>query len=657
MKIRRNISVIVAALVMVASATGCPTFEGSDFESPSAGQLVGRNISLTTFNVVNSALEFELVGAQLTTDPSEVSVMINGQVLPMGIVEVSNNVIKVPSFLADGRNTVSIDGADSNGNVFAGDFSFWNAPNKVSVSVLDEKGGVVSGAKVVAAAGDDPHISTTIVSAATPVDLNVPAGTIIYSASTSDGRFGTLGAAQLDGTVHITIRAMKPASTIDNNDFHLGVNGWEVGNAPVTLTPHANLALHRNAVVSGAASDLDLVLSTSGEGEQHISRTFNVSAGVKRVRVRYQFTTSEVPGGYFGTQYDDYFAVTIRTANGQVASEASSMNALGLAAFDASGATDWREVTLDVNPKGDTVEVDAAVANVADDLYDSAVVIDKIELKELAIRELELNDIDETPLTQFSDDQHAYFGGMTPIHGTITIEGDKSDELTTLELEIIENGAVVGTAELDGAVRGRLLKSFGDSESVSIDDSTTLFNLPAMPNAANAAQQVILRVHATAKSGDEATREFGPLPLLVRYQGANRFDTNRDVARGGDDWVKPSVRTVIEHYAQQITVGDISNMHGGSFLPDHASHRLGVDMDGHFPGYNQRNAQTAQRIIAHLNDAEFGSRIQLVFVTFEPNSEFAQTIQGVVLNDGRLARNVIRPLDGHTGHFHWRISE
>ncbi|HEX6199300.1 MAG TPA: hypothetical protein VF150_03470, partial [Thermoanaerobaculia bacterium] len=59
--------------------------------------------------------------------------------------------------------------------------------------------------------------------------------------------------------------------------------------------------------------------------------------------------------------------------------EGNSMNGLGLAAFDAGGATGWFEAELPVSDEGDTVQVDVAVANVADGLFDSQVIVDFVE--------------------------------------------------------------------------------------------------------------------------------------------------------------------------------------------------------------------------------------------------------------------------------------
>ena len=96
--------------------------------------------------------------------------------------------------------------------------------------------------------------------------------------------------------------------------------------------------------------------------------------------------SKQVPGDFFGTEYNDYFSVAIRAQNsGEEKLEANTMNGLGLAAFDySSGSTSWREVVLALdhsfifgNP--DTVQVDMTVANVADCSYDSQVYIDFVE--------------------------------------------------------------------------------------------------------------------------------------------------------------------------------------------------------------------------------------------------------------------------------------
>ncbi|HEU5430741.1 MAG TPA: hypothetical protein VFU81_03710, partial [Thermomicrobiales bacterium] len=139
------------------------------------------------------------------------------------------------------------------------------------------------------------------------------------------------------------------------------------------------------------------------------------------------------------------------------------------------------------------------------------------------------------------------------------------------------------------------------------------------------------------------------------YTGANRYG-DRDDSVGGDDWVKPSVNAVLNHYAG-IDWGDMSNMNGGNFIP-HDGHRNGQEADGFFVGYNARDAATAATIIGHLNDPGFGSRITKVLVTYSlrPCDAFCKAIKGVTLDDGRAAAAVIRPAPKHDTHFHWYVT-
>ncbi|MBW7886348.1 MAG: hypothetical protein H3C34_27725, partial [Caldilineaceae bacterium] len=380
--------------------------------------------------------------------------------------------------------------------------------------------------------------------------------------------------------------------------------------------------------------------------------------GAKHVTVRYRFITSEVPGGYFGTKYNDYFSVSIRSqSGGGFVSEANSMNGLGLGAFDANGATQWRETSLPVNKEGDTIQVDVTVANVADDLLDSQVVVDLVKEPKLAITALSLRDIDNSNLSYLSAAAHTYFGGNTRVHGTITVEGAEDDALQSLELEVIQNGGVVARGNLAAGVTGTLIRDFGQAEKVEVTAPQLLFEIPSAQAAqVNGAQDgtVSLRVRAKSKNGEEATKEFGAVQILVRYTAAGRYG-GRDEGVGGDDWVKPSVKPIVEHFG--VTVGDISNMNGGAFAP-HQTHRTGNDVDGWFAGYNNRDAATAATIIGHLNDATYGSNITTVYVTYQQvnGNAFWTAIKDVVLNDGRNARDVIRPLGGHGTHFHWIVT-
>lgn len=370
---------------------------------------------------------------------------------------------------------------------------------------------------------------------------------------------------------------------------------------------------------------------------------------------------SEVPGGYYGSIFNDYFAVSIRSQNaGKQVSEANAMNGFPLAAFDfASGATEWREIDLPVDTQGDVVQVDVTVANVGDNAFDSFVVVDKVEEKKVSITAMELFDIDNSPLAYLSASAHTYFGGNTRIHGTITIKGPEDESLKSVILEIVQGGSVKATATLASGASPALIREFGPTEQVFIDTAQLMFELPSAQAAlidGSTDGIVTLRAKATTISGIEATREFDTAPqILIRHIGNPRYGDGRDEDVGGDDWVKPSVNTVVLYFG--FRVGDLSNMNGGIFKP-HKTHQTGNDVDAWFDGYNARDAGTAATILGYLNDVTYGSRISTVYVTYaiESTNAFWNAIKDVTLADGRLAPNVILPVGGHTTHFHLLIS-
>jgi hypothetical protein len=279
------------------------------------------------------------------------------------------------------------------------------------------------------------------------------------------------------------------------------------------------------------------------------------------------------------------------------------------------------------------------------------------KMKLLGIPSLVLNDIDDAWLEYLSAAAHTYFSGNTRIHGTIVVEGPKEERLESLDLAVVQNGAVVAVADLTQGVRPTLLDAaFGADEKVEVSASRLLFELLSSEAAKVDGRRngnVTLRARARCSDGQETERDFGPVQIVVRFTGANRYG-GRDPHRGGDDWVKPSVKDVLDHFAQ-FTWGDCSNMNAGSFSPDHATHRTGNDADGHFAGFNARDAAAAQTLIAALNDDTFGSRIATVYVTFTP--AFRQAIQNVVLDDGRRATAVFNDERNHDTHFHFVITD
>jgi hypothetical protein len=198
--------------------------------------------------------------------------------------------------------------------------------------------------------GDDQSVSATATTSAGKVTFhNLPDRTILFQGKAGH-RSGLVGDTGSAGLVQLSLRKFLSAPHLSSGQAAGALLAADTSGAPL----------------------FGISLSTGGvQGETPISQSIQTQAGTTAVRVRYRFTTSEIPGGYFGTQFNDYFRVSLASAQGASVKDYATMNGLGLAAFDANGTTQWFEKTLKVNPKGDSLDLEAAVANVADGLYDS----------------------------------------------------------------------------------------------------------------------------------------------------------------------------------------------------------------------------------------------------------------------------------------------
>lgn len=690
-----KVSSLTSANVTFAASKNAPPAEGDIIEEASSGEL---NLSggSSRFFSQTAPLVIDLTGSVSFSATSPVVVLLNGIPIAASSISIGSNgkqmTLNAP--LTEGRNDVRVFATDTEGKLLGLDTTLWAGLHTLTVRVVDKSGAPLVGASVTAKLQEDQSILSLATTGAdgTALFANLPNRNILLESNGAGGLFGSLGVLGGQGASILTLGGFNEPSPIANNDFSQGLAGWDVGTAPVSLVEHqetgsapaiapaASLAATNSTSARGLgvpdlktmgtasaapsllAADTDLVLLTAGQGEQSISRTFVIDSGTANVKVRFQFITTEVPGGYFGTQYNDYYRVAIRSQNGgATVSESNSMNGLGLGAFDANGATAFREVSLATDKQGDTIQVDVAVANVADGLLGSSVVVDLVKESQLDIRSLKLNDIDNKGLSYLSaDSDNPYFGGNTRVNGTITIHGSKDDSLQDVVLEVVSGGKVVATANLAAAAKTTLIgPTFGDDNQIALTASNLLFELPnaqaaGVPTDKN--QTVSLRVKATSTSGEEATKDFGAVPVLTHFEGGSRYG-GRDLNQGGDDWVLPSTKTVLDHFASQVTYGDMSNMNGGPF-PIHAGHKAGNEADGWYDGYNARNAATAQTMINLLNDATYGSKITTALVTYDAKAgnAFFDAISGVTLKDGRSATDVIRPFSDHDTHFHWVIS-
>lgn len=380
-----------------------------------------------TLHPVGSDVTFALDGSTFDTDPATSTVTVDGQPLTPDRVERTESRLTATDALRDGRNVVRLRAFDSAGRPLHHETTLWAGSRTLTVQVVDDAGQPFTAeTEVTLQLADDPSVETVVTTTDGSAEFsNVPLTTVVASATSPGMVTGSSGGIGSAGTLTIPMTAVPAPNDVDNNDFSLGLEGWDVGTAPASVVPHtedvgpasgaaapaARAAAPADrtsaqaqrtspdevAAASEAAGDAsedaataalvdqDLALLTSDEGEQAVSRTFTTDPDVVGVRVRYRFWTSEVPGGYFGSQYNDYFRVSLTSGQGGGSrNESNSMNALGLAAFDGTGSTAWRELVLPVDEAGDTVHVALAVANVADGALDSAVYVDFVE--ELRVR-------------------------------------------------------------------------------------------------------------------------------------------------------------------------------------------------------------------------------------------------------------------------------
>ncbi len=128
---------------------------------------------------------------------------------------------------------------------------------------------------------------------------------------------------------------------------------------------------------------LEFNVTISGIQLQMVSKIFMTEKNSTSVYVRYKFVTSEFLNGYFGSRFDDYFTMTIRSKKGYCETISQSMNGLGIGAFNNfTGEIDWYILKLKVNEESELVRIDVGIANVADEFYLLSVIVDKIGVED-----------------------------------------------------------------------------------------------------------------------------------------------------------------------------------------------------------------------------------------------------------------------------------
>lgn len=636
-------------------------------ERSSSAQIVFADGDPFTIRPRTQALRFAMAGGNFGADLTDATIIVNDVVYLAPDIQLSGGILSLTAPLLDGLNNVRVLALDSAGLQAQGTFSFWAGSNTLTVLLRNTAGQPVDSGQLTLKIADDPDFFRSVnFSGGQAVFTDMPGTTVSLSALSTDGLSGFSAGAGSDVTTTVTMIGLLAESTIANNDISGGTAGWEIGGgANVAVVAHSE---DEGALSAGAQAgdppgtpDQDLVLRTSGEGPRFMTRTFRTDPRSRLVKIRYRFQTSEYPGGYFGSKYNDFYNVSLRSSQGaHILDDGSSMNALGRPSFSPAGYTVWKSTVIPVNrtqqsqSNGEVVQASVVVANVADGAYDSRVLVDKIEESSFAITAAQLYDIDNGHLDFLSAESHPYFQGFTRINGTITLEGDKDDKISEIYLQLMDGNTQLGRAELSTQASTKLLnKKFGKSGKIEIKTPILLFKIfPTVLSGLTTTEDrgFSLVIQAKTAGGQTAHTSVGSVRQLVRYGGANRYD-GRDEADGGDDWLLPSVRETVTQLGVSKW-GDFSNMNGGNFI-QHSLHRIGRSADAWMEGYNSLDAAAAEALISMLNSGP-GHKIHFMYVRYNrnPGNPFYRAIAGRTLTGGRPVDRVILPDAEHGTHFH-----
>jgi hypothetical protein len=286
------------------------------------------------------------------------------------VVGTTNTTSSIGLDSLDGYNLLTVVAFESSGYPIFQTFCLLFGRAPLSVLVVDEIGHPAAGVTVHANASSYPTIGAVSTTDAKGIAVfdNLPVATIALRAVGPDNSLGVGSvAAGVFNSTTIHLQAfLKPAQGSDGGfDVDNGLSGWTGG-------ANVDDGLAKRAVT--------LVVSTVGQtAVQTASKSFGLGDDVTSVFIEYKFQTDEVPGGFFGSPFNDYYSVSIRTDSGASVFASRSMNELGLGAFVfETGETDWFSTQLDIPTEANAVEFSVAVSNVGDNEYQSRVTVRRV---------------------------------------------------------------------------------------------------------------------------------------------------------------------------------------------------------------------------------------------------------------------------------------
>jgi hypothetical protein len=257
---------------------------------------------------------------------------------------------------------------------------------------------------------------------------------------------------------------------------------------------------------------------------------------------------------------------------------------------------------------------------------------------------------------------------------SIEIQGEPDDSIVGLKLTIKQNGVTaIANWDFNGfnGVEDDFKTPFGPlkKKKLSKEFLFSLLNAEAAKIDVNHNGTVSLQIEATSKNGHKAVYEAGKFTILTRSSWIGDWRrSGRDESRGGDDWGQPAtiskLNSLFSSYglgmanSLNFQVNDISNMNGGSFAPDHTSHRNGKIVDAFIRNYNSDStvfdAALAEDLLRIMQG--IGSDLESICVetSFTQANPFFAVLNSPTAIVGNLpARQYLRNCAGHKDHFHF----
>ncbi len=378
--------------------------------SPSVGAYIS-NLDPSKFNEVNLPICFDLTNG-FTIAQGSASLVITNDGITTSVTAFEYNTLlgqlctESGVATSDGKMDLEFRADTTSGQSIELLTSVVAGSSTVTVNLLADNGDVFTGIARVSAQSADissvQAVADITDGSGYAVLTNIPSRTLIVSAQGGGNEAGFAGVVPdspgISSSIDIIMTTFKAPSDIANNNFSQGTAGWLLPNDLIGAggLEKVSIVAHDENVGPGQGSrrhrrraqssliDNDLMVSTAGvEGQSSVSRTFNVADNITEVKVRYRFQTDEVPGGYYGSRWNDFFFINIRTAeNDPFDSQPrvmAAMNDFQLNEFDQStGEMAWKELSLVLPAVSPIVQVNVGVANVDDNLFDSSVYIDYI---------------------------------------------------------------------------------------------------------------------------------------------------------------------------------------------------------------------------------------------------------------------------------------